>query len=152
MVFAGTQAGLRQGHRSLTAAYMNGREDIPLPLSRREGRRALVIRGAREHNLKNLNVRIPLHTLTCVTGVSGSGKSTLVHDTLYRALARHFKVELARPGVHDEIRGMEFLKGIHLIDQEPIGRTPARTPSPTSRPSTRSASSSPDCRGPRRSD
>jgi excinuclease ABC subunit A len=107
---------------------MNGREDIPLPLSRREGRRALVIRGAREHNLKNLNVRIPLHTLTCVTGVSGSGKSTLVHDTLYRALARHFKVELARPGVHDEIRGMEFLKGIHLIDQEPIGRTPRSNP------------------------
>jgi excinuclease ABC subunit A len=128
VVFAGTQADFARDTRSLTAAYMNGREDIPLPLSRREGRRALVIRGAREHNLKNLNVRIPLHTLTCVTGVSGSGKSTLVHDTLYRALARHFKVELARPGVHDEIRGMEFLKGIHLIDQEPIGRTPRSNP------------------------
>jgi excinuclease ABC subunit A len=128
VVFAGTQQDFAKDTRSLTAAYMNGREDIPLPLSRREGRRALVIRGAREHNLKNLNVRIPLHTLTCVTGVSGSGKSTLVHDTLYRALARHFKVELARPGVHDEIRGMEFLKGIHLIDQEPIGRTPRSNP------------------------
>jgi len=128
VVFAGTQADFARDTRSLTAAYMNGREDIPLPLSRREGRRALVIRGAREHNLKNLNVRIPLHTLTCVTGVSGSGKSTLVHDTLYRALARHFKVELARPGVHDEMRGMEFLKGIHLIDQEPIGRTPRSNP------------------------
>ena len=128
VVFAGTQADFARDTRSLTAAYVNGREDIPLPLSRREGRRALVIRGAREHNLKNLRVRIPLHTLTCITGVSGSGKSTLIHDTLYRALARHFKVELARPGVHDEIRGMEFLKGIHLIDQEPIGRTPRSNP------------------------
>ncbi len=128
VVFAGTQADFAKDTRSLTAAYVHGREDIPLPLSRREGRRALVIRGAREHNLKNLNVRIPLHTLTCITGVSGSGKSTLIHDTLYRALARHFKVELARPGVHDEIRGMEFLKGIHLIDQEPIGRTPRSNP------------------------
>src|SRR5258705_1490444 len=128
VVFAGTQQDFAKDTRSLTAAYMNGREDIPLPLSRREGRRALVIRRAREHNLKNLHVRIPLHTLTCVTGVSGAGKSTLVHDTLYRALARHFKVELARPGGHDEVRGMEFLKGIHLIDQEPIGRTPRSNP------------------------
>jgi excinuclease ABC subunit A len=128
VVFAGTQAEFAKDSRSLTAAYLTGREDIPLPLSRREGRRALVIRGAREHNLKNLTVRIPLHTLTCVTGVSGSGKSTLVHDTLYRTLARHFKVELARSGAVDEIRGMEFLKGIHLIDQEPIGRTPRSNP------------------------
>src|SRR5215813_3797790 len=128
VVFAGTQQEFARDTRSLTAAYLNGREDIPLPLSRREGRRALVIRGAREHNLKNLTVRVPLHTLTCVTGVSGSGKSTLVHDTLYRALARHFKVELVRPGEHGEIRGMEFLKGVHLIDQEPIGRTPRSNP------------------------
>jgi excinuclease ABC subunit A len=128
VVFAGTQAEFAKDSRSLTAAYLSGREDIPLPLSRREGRRALVIRGAREHNLKNLTVRIPLHTLTCVTGVSGSGKSTLVHDTLYRTLARHFKVELSRPGAVDEIRGMEFLKGVHLIDQQPIGRTPRSNP------------------------
>jgi len=128
VVFAGTQAEFAKDARSLTAAYMSGRESILLPVSRREGRRALVIRGAREHNLKSLNVRIPLHTLTCVTGVSGSGKSTLVHDTLYRVLARHFKVEPARPGLHDEVRGIEFVKGVHLIDQEPIGRTPRSNP------------------------
>jgi excinuclease ABC subunit A len=128
VVFAGTQAEFAKDARSLTAAYLAGRESIPLPLSRREGRRALVIRGAREHNLKNLTVRIPLHTLTCITGVSGSGKSTLVHDTLYRALGRHFKTEPARPGAIDEIRGLEFVKGVHLIDQEPIGRTPRSNP------------------------
>ena len=128
VVFAGTQAEFAKDSRSLTAAYLSGRESIGLPLSRREGRRALVIRGAREHNLKNLTVRIPLHTLTCVTGVSGSGKSTLVHDTLYRVLARHFKIEPARPGAHDDVRGVEFVKGIHLIDQAPIGRTPRSNP------------------------
>jgi excinuclease ABC subunit A len=128
VVFAGTQAEFAKDARSLTAAYLAGRESIPLPLSRREGRRALVIRGAREHNLKNLTVRIPLHALTCITGVSGSGKSTLIHDTLYRALGRHFKTEPARPGAVDEIRGLEFVKGVHLIDQEPIGRTPRSNP------------------------
>jgi excinuclease ABC subunit A len=128
VVFAGTQAEFAQDPRSLTAAYLTGRESILVPLSRREGRHALVIRGAREHNLKELTVRIPLHTLTCVTGVSGSGKSTLVHDTLYRVLARHFKVEPARPGAHDEVSGLEFVKGIRLIDQEPIGRTPRSNP------------------------
>src|SRR5262249_43651826 len=128
VVFAGTQAEFAKDPRSLTARYMTGRDGILLPLTRRAGRRALVIRGARQHNLRNLTVRLPLHTLTCITGVSGSGKSTLVHDTLYRALARHFKVEPARPGAHDEITGVEFLKGVRLIDQEPIGRTPRSNP------------------------
>src|SRR2546422_907324 len=128
VVFAGTQAEFAKDPRSLTARYMTGRDGIPLPLSRREGRRALVIRGARQHNLRTLTVRLPLHTLTCITGVSGSGKSPLVHDTLYRALARHFKVELARAGSYDEIAGIEFLKGVRLIDQEPIGRTPRSNP------------------------
>ena len=128
VVFAGTQAEFLRDPRSLTARYLTGRETIALPLSRREGRRALVLRGARAHNLKNVTLRIPLHTFTCVTGVSGSGKSTLVHDTLYRAVARHFKVEFQPPGEHAELRGLEFLRGVRLIDQEPIGRTPRSNP------------------------
>ena len=128
MVFAGTQAEFRKDPRSLTARYLSGRDTIPLPLARREGRRALVLKGARAHNLKDVTVQIPLHTLTCVTGVSGSGKSTLVHDTLYRAVARHFKVDFAVAGAHDELRGLQHLKGIRLIDQEPIGRTPRSNP------------------------
>jgi excinuclease ABC subunit A len=128
VVFAGTGAELREDSRSLTGRYLSGRDGILLPVSRREGRRALVLRGARAHNLKNLTVRIPLHTLTCVTGVSGSGKSTLVHDTLHPILARAFKVDFDTPGEHDELRGIEYLKGVRLIDQEPIGRTPRSNP------------------------
>ncbi|PWU24785.1 MAG: excinuclease ABC subunit A [Candidatus Rokuibacteriota bacterium] len=128
VVFAGTQEEFRRNPRSLTARYLTGRDAILLPPSRREGRRAIVLRGARAHNLKNMTVRIPLHTFTCVTGVSGSGKSTLVHDTLYRALARHFKVEFQAPGEHGELLGLEYLRGVRLIDQEPIGRTPRSNP------------------------
>ncbi len=128
VVFAGTQREFLKDPRSLTARYLSGRETIPLPLSRRDGRRALVLRGARAHNLKNVSVRIPLRTFTCVTGVSGSGKSTLVHDTLYRAVARHFKTEFLVPGEYDDLSGLEHLKGVRLIDQEPIGRTPRSNP------------------------
>ncbi|HEV8440267.1 MAG TPA: excinuclease ABC subunit UvrA [Methylomirabilota bacterium] len=128
VVFAGGQEEFARDPRSLTARYLSGRDTIPLPLVRREGRRALVLSGARAHNLKNVTARIPLHTLTCVTGVSGSGKSTLVHDTLYRALARHFKVEFQQPGEHDELRGLDYVRGVRLIDQEPIGRTPRSNP------------------------
>jgi excinuclease ABC subunit A len=128
VVFAGTQAEFLKDPRSLTARYLSGRDTIPLPLSRREGRRALVLKGARAHNLKHVTLRIPLGTFTCVTGVSGSGKSTLVHDTLYRIVARHFKQEFLLPGEHDELRGLEHLKGVRLIDQEPIGRTPRSNP------------------------
>jgi excinuclease ABC subunit A len=128
VVFSGSQAEFLADTRSLTARYLSGRDGIPLPVSRREGRRALSVKGARANNLKRVSVQIPLHTLTCVTGVSGSGKSTLVHDTLYRAAARHFKVDFAAPGAHEEIRGLEFLRGVRLIDQEPIGRTPRSNP------------------------
>ncbi len=128
IVFSGAQEEFRQATRSLTARYLSGRESIPLPLSRRTGRRQLVLTGAREHNLKDLTVRLPLHTLTVVTGVSGSGKSTLVHDTLYRAVARAFKTDFQTPGAYEALLGLEYLKGVRLIDQEPIGRTPRSNP------------------------
>ena len=128
IVFSGTQAEFRAATRSLTARYLAGRETIPVPLTRRKGRRALVLTGAREHNLKDITFRLPLGTLTVVTGVSGSGKSTLVHDTLYRAVARAFKTDFAVPGAYTGLIGLEFLKGVHLIDQEPIGRTPRSNP------------------------
>jgi excinuclease ABC subunit A len=128
VVFSGSQDEFRKAPRSLTARYLTGRETIPLPVMRRSARRHLVLAGAREHNLKSVTLRVPLATLTVVSGVSGSGKSTLVHDTLYRAVARAFKTGFAPPGAHDEIRGLEYLKGIRLIDQEPIGRTPRSNP------------------------
>jgi excinuclease ABC subunit A len=128
IVFSGSQAEFRKSTRSLTARYFSGRESIPVPAARRVGRRSLTLAGAREHNLKSVTLRVPLGTLTVVTGVSGSGKSTLVHDTLYRAVARVFKTDFATPGAHDELRGTEHLKGIRLIDQEPIGRTPRSNP------------------------
>jgi excinuclease ABC subunit A len=128
IVFNGPQAEFQKATRSLTARYVTGRETIPVPPFRRSGRRHLALLGAREHNLKGVTVRIPLHTLTVVTGVSGSGKSTLVHDTLYRAVARAFKTEFAPPGAYDALGGIEYLKGVRLIDQAPIGRTPRSNP------------------------
>jgi excinuclease ABC subunit A len=128
IVFSGSQDEFKKATRSLTARYLSGRESIVLPAARRPGRRRLVLSGAREHNLKGVTFDLPLHTLTVVTGVSGSGKSTLVHDTLYRAVARAFKAEFAPPGAYDALIGLEYLKGVRLIDQEPIGRTPRSNP------------------------
>jgi excinuclease ABC subunit A len=129
IVFAGPREEFVKDPRSLTARYLSGREAIPLPLGRRDGSGDwLTLVGAREHNLKDLTVRLPLHTLTCVTGVSGSGKSTLVHDTLYRGVARAFKSEMEPPGTYQALLGLEHLTGVRLIDQEPIGRTPRSNP------------------------
>jgi excinuclease ABC subunit A len=128
IVFNGSRREFDKATRSLTARYLTGRESIPVPTARRTGRRHLVLHGAREHNLKAVTVRVPLHTLTVVTGVSGSGKSTLVHDTLYRAVARAFKADFAPPGAYDALTGLEYIKGVRLIDQEPIGRTPRSNP------------------------
>jgi excinuclease ABC subunit A len=108
---------------------LRGEDSIPLPNKRRTGNgKMLVLAGVAEHNLKNLLVRIPLGMLICVTGVSGSGKSTLVEDTLYRAIARAFRVESLPMGRFKAIKGIEHLTGIRLIDQQPIGRTPRSNP------------------------
>ncbi|MCC2644044.1 MAG: uvrA [Nitrospira sp.] len=114
---------------SLTARYLRGDETIPIPKTRRSGNgKILSIAGAAEHNLKNLVVRIPLHMLVCVTGVSGSGKSTLIEETLYRAAARAFRVESLPMGKFQAIKGLEHVKGVRLIDQQAIGRTPRSNP------------------------
>jgi excinuclease ABC subunit A len=113
----------------LTARYLKGETVIPLPARRRkQERKFLEITGMSEHNLKEIDLRLPLRTLTCVTGVSGSGKSTVVEDTLYRALALAFRIDSEKPGRYRELTGTDQIKGVKLIDQEPIGKSPRSNP------------------------
>ena len=114
---------------SLTGAYLSGRMFVPIPAQRREGNGgAITIVGARQNNLKNVTVRLPLAKLICITGVSGSGKSSLMNETLYPAIARHLHGGRHLPGEHDEITGLEQIDKIINIDQSPIGRTPRSNP------------------------
>jgi len=114
---------------SVTGAYLSGRESIPIPTQRREGNGgSLVIRGAREHNLKDIDVRIPLGKFVCITGVSGSGKSTLLIEVLYRRMAQMLHNSHEPAGDHDSVEGIEHIDKIINIDQSPIGRTPRSNP------------------------
>ncbi len=129
VVVAGPLERVLKSRKSLTARYLRGDETIEVPATRRvPNGRFIEIRGARHHNLKNIDVRIPLGLFICVTGVSGSGKSSLIVETLQRELARRFHRGEAIPGDHDEIIGIEQLDKVIVIDQSPIGRTPRSNP------------------------
>ena len=129
VVCAGTPEEVARCERSITGQYLSGKKKIPVPAQRRTGNgHALVIRGATEHNLKHVDVQIPLGVMTCVTGVSGSGKSSLVNEVLYKTLAGKLNHAKLRPGKCDGIDSAEYLDKIINIDQSPIGRTPRSNP------------------------
>ena len=118
-----------QNPDSLTGQYLAGKRSIPVPAVRRKGNgHNLIVYGAAEHNLKNIDVSVPLGTFTCVTGVSGSGKSSLVNEILYKKLGVELNRMKAHPGKHRKITGMEYLDKVVGIDQSPIGRTPRSNP------------------------
>lgn len=128
VVAAGTAEDIMKSERSVTGAYLSRRIVIPIPEKRRVPTGYLKVFGAREHNLKNIDVEIPLGVLTCVTGVSGSGKSSLVNEILYKSLARTLNRARCIPGKYTSIEGMEQLDKVIDIDQSPIGRTPRSNP------------------------
>ena len=128
VVAAGTAEEIMQKEDSITGAYLSGKLSIPVPSERKKPTGYLKVVGARENNLKNIDVKIPLGVMTCVTGVSGSGKSSLVNEILYKALAKKLNRARTIPGNHKRIEGVEQLDKIIAIDQSPIGRTPRSNP------------------------
>ncbi|MEG1704952.1 MAG: excinuclease ABC subunit UvrA [Clostridia bacterium] len=129
VVFAGTVEDMKKDENSLTGKYLSGRIKIEVPKKRRKIENGYIeIKGAREHNLKNINVKFPVGVFTCVTGVSGSGKSTLVNEILSKAISKELNGARAKPGLHTKITGMEKIDKIINIDQSPIGRTPRSNP------------------------
>ena len=129
VVFSGTLDALMHETKSLTSKYLRQELAIPVPATRRKGSGpTITLTGASEHNLKNVDISIPLNTLTCVTGVSGSGKSTLVHDVLYAAIKRQKGDWDRKVGAHKTLTGTEIITDVVLVDQQPIGRTPRSNP------------------------
>ena len=128
VVACGTAQEIMQVEESITGQYLSGKLQIPIPAVRRTPKGFLHIKGAAEHNLKNINVDIPLGVFTCVTGVSGSGKSSLVNEILYKSLAKKLNRAHTVPGRHKSITGIENLDKVIAIDQSPIGRTPRSNP------------------------
>jgi excinuclease ABC subunit A len=128
VISAGTPVEVAKDPASLTGQYLSGKKEIEVPAERRDPRGALLVRGAREHNLKGIDVAIPLGVFCCVTGVSGSGKSTLVNETLHHSVANRLHQAKLRPGAHDGVDGLSQIDKIINIDQSPIGRTPRSNP------------------------
>ena len=128
VVAAGTAKDIMKCKKSITGAYLSGRKKIPVPETRRTPTGWITVTGARENNLKNIDVKFPLGVMTCVTGVSGSGKSSLVNEVLYKHLARDLNRAKEKPGKHDDILGIEQLDKVINIDQSPIGRTSRSNP------------------------
>lgn len=128
LVAIGTAEEIMKNEKSITGAYLSGRVKIPVPKVRRKPTGWMKVLGAKEHNLKNINVAFPLGVMTCVTGVSGSGKSSLVNEILYKRLARDLNHARLIPGKHRGIEGEELLDKVIDIDQSPIGRTPRSNP------------------------
>ena len=128
LVAMGTAEDLMKNENSITGAYLSGRLKIPVPTERRKPTGFLIIKGAAENNLKNIDVKIPLGIMTCITGVSGSGKSSLINEILYKHLARDLNRARVIPGKHKDILGVDQLDKVINIDQSPIGRTPRSNP------------------------
>jgi excinuclease ABC subunit A len=128
VISAGTPKQVAKDPSSLTGQYLSGKKKIEVPAERRKPTGELLVRGAREHNLKDVDVEIPLGVFCCVTGVSGSGKSTLVNETLHHAVANRLHQAKLRPGAHEGIDGLDQIDKIINIDQSPIGRTPRSNP------------------------
>ena len=128
IVAIGTAEEIMQCEKSITGDYLSGRRKIPVPAERRVPTGWITVQGARENNLKNVDVKIPLGVMTCVTGVSGSGKSSLVNEILYKSLAKKLNRARTIAGKHDDIEGVDQLDKIIAIDQSPIGRTPRSNP------------------------